>query len=159
MSTFPKLQRNISYKIYIIDLLLAFLIVLLNSSFIFIPLFIGLVITLDLRKSFVLPFLFFTEVMHNFLFFSLIGFYFIYKTYIYEILRIKFIKIYADAISIFLIYILYFLWFISFNILNEKVISFDVKYKTLSQILMSSYQPNQNTIVSFDSPSSRACRD
>ena len=127
MSTFSKLQRNISYKIYL-DLLLAFLIVLLNSSFIYIPLFIGLFITINVRKSFLLPFLFFTEIMHNFAYFSLIGFYFIYKNYIYSILQIQFTKLYANFLSIILVYILYFLLLSSYFTINDINIHFNYIY-------------------------------
>jgi len=127
MSTFSKLQRNISYKIYL-DLLLAFLIVLLNSSFIYIPLFIGLFITINLRKTFLLPFLFFTEIMHNFAYFSLIGFYFIYKNYIYSILQIQFTKLYANFLSIILVYILYFLLLSSYFTINDINIHFNYIY-------------------------------
>ena len=127
MSTFSKLQRNISYKIYL-DLLLAFLIVLLNSSFIYIPLFIGLFITINVRKTFLLPFLFFTEIMHNFAYFSLIGFYFIYKNYIYNVLQIQFTKLYANFLSIILVYILYFLLLSSYFTINDINIHFNYIY-------------------------------
>ena len=114
MPTFPKLQRNITYKNYIIDLILSFIIVSFSSSYIYFPLLIGLFITLNMRISFILPFLFFTTITHSFIYFSLIIFYFIYKKYIYLILEIKLNKNFIDFISIVLVYLLYFLFVASY---------------------------------------------
>jgi len=124
MSTFPKLQRNISYKIYIKDLLLSFFIAYLSSSFIYFPLLIGLFISLNLRLSFILPFLFFTQITHSFVYFSLIIFYFIFKYYLYPVLYIKINKEYITYFSIPLIYLLYFSALISYYTIND--INFNV---------------------------------
>jgi len=140
MSTFSKLQRNISYKTYLIDILLAFLISLLSSSFIYFPLLIGLFITLDLRLSFVLPFLFFTEITHSFLYFSLITFYFIYKYYFYVVLSIKINKNYLNFISIPLVYILYFTFLSSYYIIQEEYFQLDymmiIYYILIEELLL-----------------------
>jgi len=128
MPTFPKLQRNISNQNYLIDILLSFIIVLFNSTFIYFPLFIGLVITLDLNLVFVLSFLFFTEITHNFPYLSLILFYFIYKNYIYFILSIKIDKNYINILSIFLVYFLYFLSLSAYYTINEIDFEFNPIY-------------------------------
>jgi len=119
MPTFPKLQRNITYKNYIIDLILSFIIVSFSSSYIYFPLLIGLFITLNMRISFILPFLFFTTITHSFIYFSLIIFYFIYKKYIYLILEIKLNKNFIDFISIVLVYLLYFLFVASYYTIQD----------------------------------------
>jgi len=126
MSTFSKLQRNITYKTYIIDILFSFVLALLSSNFIYFPLLIGIFITLDLRLSFVLPFLFFTEITHGYLYLSLISFYFIYKYYIYPIFSIKLDKNYIHFLSIPLVYILYFLFLESYYTIND--IFFNINY-------------------------------
>ena len=128
MPPFSKLQRNISYKNYITDFLISFIIVYLSSSFIYFPLFIGLFITLNLRLSLVIPFLLFTEITHNFIPFSLIIFFFIYKLYIYPTLFIKFSKDYINIISMFLIYVLYFSLLVSINILFDTPFNFNIIY-------------------------------
>jgi len=128
MPPFSELQRNISYKNYITDFLISFIIVYLSSSFIYFPLFIGLFITLNLRLSLVIPFLLFTEITHNFIPFSLITFFFIYKLYIYPTLFIKFSKDYINIISMFLIYVLYFSLLVSINIIFDTPFNFNIIY-------------------------------
>jgi len=128
MPPFSELQRNISYKNYITDFLISFIIVYLSSSFIYFPLFIGLFITLNLRLSLVIPFLLFTEITHNFIPFSLITFFFIYKLYIYTTLFIKFSKDYINIISMFLIYMLYFSLLVSINIIFDTPFNFNIIY-------------------------------
>jgi len=126
MSTFSELQRSVSYKKYITDFLLAFIISLISSSFIYFPLLIGLFITLNLRLTFVIPFLFFTQITHSFLYFSLIIFYFIYKYYLYVILSIKINKNYLNYISIILVYIFYFTFLSSYYTIQDKY--FELNY-------------------------------
>jgi len=128
MSTFSKLQRNISYKNYIIDLLFSFLLALLSSEYILVPLFIGLFITLNTRLSFILPFLFFTETLHGFPFFSLIGFYFIYKYYFYQLLAIKLEQPYTNLLSIIFVYLFYFLILLSYYTMQGINFSFHIEY-------------------------------
>ncbi len=109
MPTFSKLRRNLFDKNYLIfDILGSFLLALLNSQFIYFPLLIGIVISLNFRLSFVVPFLFFVSITHNFGYFSLIVFFVIYKLYIFPILSAKFHKSVVNYISVFLIYVLYF---------------------------------------------------
>jgi len=127
MPTFPKLQRNITYKIYLKNFITISVIVLLNSSFIYVPLFIGLFITLNLRLSFILPFLFFTEIAHSFIYSSLILFYFIFKKYIYSFFNSILFNI-TDYLAIVSIYILYFSFLYAYNIMNNSVISFNFTY-------------------------------
>jgi len=126
MPTFPKLQRNISYKNYLIDILLSFIIVFFNSSFIYVPLFIGLVISLNFRLSFVFPFLFFTEITHNYIYLSLIVFYLIYKRYLYPFLFVILNKSYINIISIIFVYFIYFLFLTAFYVIND--IEIDINY-------------------------------
>jgi len=122
MQTFPKLQRNISYKIYLNDLIIAFILALLNSSFIYFPLLLGF---FHLRLSFILPFLFFVETTHSFPFFSLILFFIIYNKYIYPVIQVVIKKDYQELISIFLIYFLYFSFIIAFFTINDKFFQFN----------------------------------
>jgi hypothetical protein len=128
MQTFPKLQRIFTTKNYLVDVIVAFVIVIFNSSFVYFPLLIGLFITLDFRISFLLTFLFFTEITHNFLFFSLIGFYFVYKHYIHPILQIKISKIYSPFISIPIVYIFYFTTLSAIYTMNDISYNFDYLY-------------------------------
>jgi len=120
MPTFSKLQRNISYKTYLIDLILSFVLSLLSSEFIYFPLLIGLFITINTRLSFIIPLLFFTETTHNFPYFSLIAFYFIYKNYIYPVFYIKIEKKFVDYISIVLVYVLYFSLLESYSTIQDE---------------------------------------
>ena len=140
MPTFPKLQRNISYKNYLIDLILAFILALLNSEFIYFPLLIGLFITINVRLSFIIPFLFFTETTHNFAYFSLIIFYFIYKNYIYPILYIKIEHSLINYISIILVYLLYFTLLESYYTIQDENfnihIMFIIYYILIEEILL-----------------------
>jgi len=126
MPTFSELQRNITYKNYIVDILFSFIIVMLSSSFIYFPLLIGIFITLNLRLSFIIPFLFFTSITHSFVYFSLILFFFIYKKYIYLFLKITLNKYYIDFISIIFVYLLYFLFLTSYYTMQD--IFFEVNY-------------------------------
>jgi len=126
MPTFSELQRNITYKNYIVDILFSFIIVMLSSSFIYFPLLIGIFITLNLRLSFIIPFLFFTSITHSFVYFSLILFFFIYKKYIYLFLKITLDKYYIDFISIIFVYLLYFLFLTSYYTMQD--IFFEVNY-------------------------------
>ena len=140
MSTFPKLQRNISYKNYLIDLILSFVLASLNSEFIYFPLLIGVFITIDIRLSFIIPFLFFTETTHNFPYFSLIAFYFIYKNYIYPIFYIKIEKKFVDYISIILVYVLYFSLVSSYYTIQDENfhihVMFILYYIIIEEILL-----------------------
>ena len=128
MQAFPKLQRSIPYKIYIADISLAFVLALISSSFIYFPLLIGLVITANVRLSFSLPFLFFIEVSHSFVFLSLIVFFIIYTQYIYPALQIVFKKEYANFLSIVLVYVLYFASLSSYATINEMEFNFNLLY-------------------------------
>ncbi len=140
MPTFPKLQRNISYKNYLTDLILAFVLALLNSEFIYFPLLIGLFITINIRLSFIIPFLFFTETSHNFPYFSLIIFYFIYRNYIYPILYIKIEHSLINYVSIILVYLLYFSLLSSYYTIQDKSfhihIMFIIYYILIEEILL-----------------------
>ena len=127
MQTFSKLQRNISYQTYLKDFITISGIILLNSNFIYIPLFIGLFITLEFRLSFILPFLFLTEITHSYVYFSLIAFFFVFKKYIYTFFSI-FLSNIIDYLSIPLIYILYFSFLYSYDIINNIPISINIIY-------------------------------
>jgi len=128
MSTFPELQRNISYKNYLINILAGFFIALLSSKFVLFPLFIGLFITIDTSIIFILSFLFFIETLHSFPYFSLILFYLIYKNYIYKILYIKFDKTFTEFLSIILVYLLYFLVLTSYYTIQDINVNFNISY-------------------------------
>ena len=140
MPTFSKLQRNITYKNYLIDLFLAFILASLNSEFIYFPLLIGLFITINVRLSFIIPFLFFTETTHSFPYFSLIIFYFIYKNYIYPIFYIKIEHTFINYISIILVYLLYFSLLSSYYIIQDKDfhihIMFIIYYIIIEELLL-----------------------
>jgi len=139
MQTFPKLQRSIPYKTYIVDLLLAFVLALISSSYIYFPLLIGLVITANVRLSFSLPFLFFIEISHSFVFLSLIIFFIIYTQYIYPVLEIVLKKEYANFLSIVLVYLLYFASLSSYSTINDTEfninIIFIIYYILVEQLL------------------------
>jgi hypothetical protein len=138
MPSFPKLQRNITYKNYLIDIAIPFVIAMLSSSFIFFPLFIGIAITLKFRLFFVINFLIFTEITHNYPIFLLLLFAIIYKKYIYTFLELKMDKQYLNYISIFLVYILFFSFLSSFLMINSIPFHFNwlfIFYYILLEIL------------------------
>jgi hypothetical protein len=128
MPSFSKLQRNISYKNIIIDIGIPFIIVLLNSSYILIPLFIGLVITIKPRILFLISFLLFTEITHMFPTFSLIILAYINYKFIYPFLKSFIDYQYIEYISILIIYILYFSFLHAFFIITFTSFNFDYVY-------------------------------
>jgi hypothetical protein len=128
MPSFPKLQRNITYKNYLIDIIIPFIIVMFSSSFVLFPLFIGIIITLKFRLLFLVSFLIFTEVTHNYPLFLLLFFTIIYKKYIYSFLELKIDKQYIKYISIILIYILFFSFLSSFLMIISIPFNFNWSY-------------------------------
>jgi hypothetical protein len=128
MPSFPKLQRNITYKNYLIDITIPFIIVIFSSSFILFPLFIGTIITLKFRLLFLINFLIFTEISHNYPLFLLLLFTIIYQKYIYPFLELKIDKQYIKYFSIILIYILFFSFLSSFLMIISIPFSFNWNY-------------------------------
>jgi hypothetical protein len=128
MPSFSKLQRNISYKNYLIDIIIPFIIVLFSSSFVLFPLFIGIIITLKFRILFLATFLVFTEASHNYPMFILILFALIYKKYIYTFLQLKIDKQYIDYISIIIVYALFFSFLYSFLMISSVAFVFNINY-------------------------------
>jgi len=140
MPTFPELQRNITYKDYLVDITIPFVIVIFSSSFILFPLLIGLIITLKFRPLFLVSFAVFTEVTHNYPLFLLLLFALIYKKYVYLFLEIKISKEYIEYISIATIYILFFsflyAFFMSFSIPFNFNILYIVYYIIIELLLL-----------------------
>jgi hypothetical protein len=128
MPSFSKLQRNITYKNYLIDITIPFIIVMFSSSFILFPLFIGIIITLKFRLLFLINFLAFTEITHNYPLFLLLLFTIIYKKYIYTFLELKIDKQYIEYVSIIFTYILFFSFLSSFLMINSIPFTFSWNY-------------------------------
>jgi len=138
MPSFPKLQRNISYKSYL-DITISFIIVMLSSSFILFPMFIGIMITLQIRPLILITFLIFTEITHNYPLFILLLFALIYKKYIYTFLELKIDKQYIEYLSIILIYLLFFSFLSSFFMISSIPFTFNwiyILYYILLEILI-----------------------
>jgi len=139
MPPFPKLQRNISYKNYLIDIAISFIIVMLSSSFILFPMFIGIMITLKVKPLILITFLIFTEITHNYPLFILLLFALIYKKYIYTFLELKVDKQYIEYLSIILIYLLFFSFLSSFFMISSIPFTFNwiyIFYYILFEILI-----------------------
>ena len=139
MPPFSKLQRNISYKNYLIDIAISFIIVMLSSSFILFPMFIGIMITLQIRPLILITFLIFTEITHNYPLFILLLFALIYKKYIYTFLELKVDKQYIEYLSIILIYLLFFSFLSSCFMISSIPFTFNwiyIFYYILLEILI-----------------------
>lgn len=112
MQTLSNVQRNSYDKKYIkisFEIIIAFLLASLSSSFIYFPMLIGLsIVRFDKYKFFLFSFLFFTEITHGLIIFSLILFYFIFKEFILFLLKDRIEASFIPYFSIFLIYTLYF---------------------------------------------------
>ena len=139
MPSFPKLQRNITYKNYLIDITIPFIIVMFSSSFIFFPLFLGIIITMKFRLFFLINFLIFTGSSHNYPLFLLLLFTLIYKKYIYNFVELKIDKQYVEYVSIISIYILFFSFLSSYLMIVSIPFIFNwtyVLYYILIEILI-----------------------
>jgi hypothetical protein len=128
MPSFPKLQRNITYKNYLIDITLPFIIVIFNSTYTLVPLFIGLFITIKPRILFLISFLLFTEITHMFPIFSLIIMALINYKFIYPFLKGIIDYQYREYVSILIIYILYFAFLHAFFIMTSTPFNFNYIY-------------------------------
>ena len=142
MPTFSELQRNFAYKKHLINILLIILVILLNSTYILIPLFIGIAATYKFNFFYVFIFLYLTEITHNYPIFSLLIFILIYKKYIYPILEHIINYKYIHYFSISFVYFIYFLFLDSYYVYNSLAFDFSIYYILLYiaiEILISSF--------------------
>jgi len=107
MQIFSKLQRNSTYYIFIT--IIAFLIALFNSTYIFFPLLLGVIIFCwDLFGAFV--YIIFFAISHHYNIFYFEIAYLIYYFYLKNRFLEMFNKEYFDVIVIFYVYIVYLIY-------------------------------------------------